>query len=124
MHKKALAKQLYSFLPRHLKIPYTQKALAEQFLAKAFLIVSFMNIISSSLSRKTAVNPTQANCHSSIFVNYNVCSVLPIISSCVFLDNTLKNALYPATRTIRSLCFSGCFWASIRVSLDTILYCT
>ena len=49
-----------------LKIPYTQKALAEQFLAKAFLIVSFMNIISSSLSRKTAVNPTQVNCHSSI----------------------------------------------------------
>ena len=40
------------------------------------------------------------------------------------VDNTLNNALYPATRTIRSLCFSGCFWASIRVSLDTILYCT
>ena len=55
------------FFLTFLKIPYTQKALAEQFLAKAFLIVSFMNIISSSLSRKTAVNPTQANCHSSIF---------------------------------------------------------
>lgn len=108
-----------------LKILYAQKSLGKtalQLLTKTFF--SFMNIISSSLSRKTAVNPTQANCHSSIFVNYNVCSVLPIISSCVFLDNTLKNALYPATRTIRSLCFSGCFWASIRVSLDTILYCT
>ena len=52
------------------------------------------------------------------------CSVLPIISSCVFLESTLKKALYPATRTIRSLCFSGCFCASIKVSLDTMLYCT
>ena len=33
----------------------------------------------------------------------NACSVLPIISSCVFLESTLKNALYPATRTIKSL---------------------
>ena len=52
------------------------------------------------------------------------CSVRPIISSCVFLDSTLKKALYPATRTIKSLCFSGCFCASIKVSLDTMLYCT
>ena len=52
------------------------------------------------------------------------CSVRPIISSCVFLESTLKKALYPATRTIRSLCFSGCFCASIKVSLDTMLYCT
>ena len=52
------------------------------------------------------------------------CSVLPIISSCVFLESTLKNAEYPATRTIKSLCFSGCFCASIKVSLDTMLYCT
>ena len=52
------------------------------------------------------------------------CSVLPIISSCVFLESTLKKALYPATRTIKSLCFSGCFCASIKVSLDTMLYCT
>lgn len=102
----------------------TKKPWQNSFTASYQDFFSFMNIISSSQSRKIAVNPTQANCHSSIFVNYNVCSVLPIISSCVFLDNTLKNALYPATRTIRSLCFSGCFWASIRVSLDTILYCT
>lgn len=52
------------------------------------------------------------------------CSVLPIISSCVFLESTLKKALYPATRTIKSLCFSGCFCASIKVSLETMLYCT
>lgn len=50
------------------------------------------------------------------------CSVLPIISSCVFLESTLKKALYPATRTIKSLCFSGCFCASIKVSLETMLY--
>ena len=56
--------------------------------------------------------------------SYKVCSVLPIISSCVFLESTLKKALYPATRTMRSLCFSGCFCASINVSLETILYCT
>ena len=52
------------------------------------------------------------------------CSVLPIISSCVFLESTLKKALYPATRTIKSLWFSGCFCASIKVSLETMLYCT
>lgn len=34
-------------------------------------------------------------------------SILPIISSCVFLESTLKKALYPATRTIKSLWFSG-----------------
>ena len=58
------------------------------------------------------------------FIYIKDCSVLPIISSCVFLDSTLKKALYPATRTIKSLCFSGCFCASIKVSLDTMLYCT
>ena len=58
------------------------------------------------------------------FIYIKDCSVLPIISSCVFLESTLKKALYPATRTIRSLCFSGCFCASIKVSLDTMLYCT
>ena len=47
-----------------------------------------------------------------------------IISSCVFLESTLKKALYPATRTIKSLWFSGCFCASIKVSLETMLYCT
>lgn len=58
------------------------------------------------------------------FIYIKDCSVRPIISSCVFLDSTLKKALYPATRTIKSLCFSGCFCASIKVSLDTMLYCT
>ena len=58
------------------------------------------------------------------FYYINDCSVLPIISSCVFLESTLKKALYPATRTIKSLCFSGCFCASIKVSLETMLYCT
>ena len=58
------------------------------------------------------------------FIYIKDCSVRPIISSCVFLESTLKKALYPATRTIRSLCFSGCFCASIKVSLDTMLYCT
>lgn len=58
------------------------------------------------------------------FIYIKDCSVLPIISSCVFLDSTLKKALYPATRTIKSLCFSGCFCASIKVSLETMLYCT
>ena len=58
------------------------------------------------------------------FIYIKDCSVLPIISSCVFLDSTLKKALYPATRTIKSLCFSGYFCASIKVSLDTMLYCT
>ena len=58
------------------------------------------------------------------FIYIKDCSVLPIISSCVFLDSTLKKALYPATRTIKSLCFSGCFCASIKVSLDIMLYCT
>lgn len=38
--------------------------------------------------------------------------------------STLKKALYPATRTIKSLWFSGCFCASIKVSLETMLYCT
>ncbi len=57
-------------------------------------------------------------------ISYNVCSLLPIISSCVFLLSTLKNAEYPATRTMRSVCFSGCFCASSNVSLETILYCT
>lgn len=58
------------------------------------------------------------------FIYIKDCSVRPIISSCVFLESTLKKALYPATRTIKSLCFSGCFCASIKVSLDTMLYCT
>lgn len=58
------------------------------------------------------------------FYYINDCSVLPIISSCVFLESTLKKALYPATRTIKSLWFSGCFCASIKVSLETMLYCT
>ena len=58
------------------------------------------------------------------FSYINDCSVLPIISSCVFLESTLKKALYPATRTIKSLWFSGCFCASIKVSLETMLYCT
>lgn len=55
---------------------------------------------------------------------YNVCSVRSMISSCVALDRTLKKAEYPVTRTIRSLCFSGCLCASSSVSLDTTLYCT
>ena len=38
--------------------------------------------------------------------------------------STVKNAEYPATLTIRSLCFSGCFWASISVSRETTLYWT
>ena len=61
-----------------------------------------------------------------LFTYYYIkdCSVLPIISSCVFLESTLKKALYPATRTIKSLWFSGCFCASIKVSLETMLYCT
>lgn len=58
------------------------------------------------------------------FIYIKDCSVRPIISSCVFLESTLKKALYPATRTIKSLCFSGCFCASIKVSLETMLYCT
>ena len=33
----------------------------------------------------------------------SVCSVRSMMSSCVFLESTLKKALYPATRTIRSL---------------------
>ena len=49
------------------------------------------------------------------------CSVLPIISSCVFLESTLKKALYPATRTIKSLCFSGCTFASFRSSALTLV---
>lgn len=58
------------------------------------------------------------------FIYIKDCSVRPIISSCVFLESTLKKALYPATRTIKSLCFSGCFCASSKVSLETMLYCT
>ena len=61
-----------------------------------------------------------------LFTFYLFLSVvsLPPISSCVFLESTLKKALYPATRTIKSLWFSGCFCASIKVSLETMLYCT
>ena len=49
------------------------------------------------------------------------CSVLPIISSCVFLESTLKKALYPATRTIKSGYFCGFFCASSRIPWSTIV---
>lgn len=56
--------------------------------------------------------------------SYSVCSVRSMMSSCVCRDSTLKNALYPATRTIRSRCFSGCACASRSVSRLTTLNCT
>ena len=40
-------------------------------------------------------------------LTYSTCSVRSMMSSCVALESTLKNALYPATRTMRSLCASG-----------------
>ena len=62
-----------------------------------------------------------ASAHLAVERHSHLCRVRSMTSFCTPTCSWVKKALKPATRTTRSRCFSGCFWASRSNSVSSTL---